>query len=203
MGDLLHPILFYPGDQVRLTEKPQHEPDSFDLSLVREVREVFLGKEELAPGGIPRYQVYEADAEYEARKRLEESKPRLMFSRRVERREWNRAGENLQLVSRGNVWALYNDPSKLSFVDDQQESEFWATPGISRIAKSGIQTPTEAYALFEKGVGDIVGVPDYAKHAPTGSYIVFKLNDCFGQHRERVRALTKRLYEPQLEQVVA
>ncbi len=223
LGDLPHPILFYPGDLVRFKPYKEGRED-----VPRLVRSLFIGKGIFAKDDMPRYEVMEVATETEERNRKfdEENAKRPKEKRLVKNildgsHGWNTPGEELELVSRGNVWALYNDPSKLRFASDQEESNFWARDGISKVVASEPESSAQraalipvyayeldaAYNLFAARVGDVLQ-STRSKHLPAvagevAQYRVHILHECFAEHRERVRALTERLWQPQLQQSVA
>ena len=207
VGDLPHPILFYPGDKVWVKGQADFFPDD-----QHEVRSVFVGNEMFAPGGIPRYEVMETDGEQTARVREEDRKnirkppgQRVMRHYYVDRMGRNMAGDDLELAERGNVWALYNDPSKLVFESSEDELRFWTQDGISRRTFGDERQGLElVYNLFAKGHFDLVKPSDFY-NTPRGSpvwYEGFTLREYFAEHRERVRALTKRMWENNLEPAI-
>jgi hypothetical protein len=210
LGDLPHPLLFYPEDSVRFKQVPEGRAD-----VPRFVSGIWL-EEGYLHNGLPGYQVHENDDEHRARAKTEE---RFMPS--IVPFSWNMAGENLELVARGNVWALYNDPSKLSFASDNEESAFWAQTGISKLvsaldpatsdselctisAVSGL-TAEIVWQGFQAERLDLIQLYDRpgSRRDENARYRTYKLKDCFQQYRERVRALTTRLWESKLMQDAA
>lgn len=197
-GDLPHPVLFYPGDKVRLKQKPATAMDT-----EHSVDMVFLGKP-FTRDEVPRYHVAETSEEGAERKRLfnEENAKRepgqqLFPTSDLFPHGWNMAGEDLELVERGNAWALYNDPSKLSFASDEEELRFWARDGVSKrifgAERIGLASATLS---FKKSSVDVI-LPS-TLYPPSSDeperYEGHKLFDCWSGHRERVRALTSRVY---------
>lgn len=151
IGDLPHPIQFWPGDLVKLNKKTP--------SVEQSVRGASFNSE-----GALQYDVGEGSV----------------------------GGDHLDMVKRGNVWALYNDPTKLRFESDEEERSFWASEGISSRLPSGdmdfLQLAVDFFVLF----------------SPGGSRLQpRRLHDCFAQHRERVRSMTKRLYGVEPEEALA
>lgn len=186
LGNLHHPILFYPGDCV--LEKA--------LDLPRVVRSVFLEKPFTMD--LPRYDVAELDDQYAARMKVVkaewEQKPaeeRPFFHQLNNRASWNRTSEDLELISRGNVYHLYHDHSKLVFPSEAEEAEFWAQTGVSYPVSGGDYTLGNALRLFRAGKADCFSVQRLGR----SSYYPARLLDCWEPHRSRVRALTERLYQ--------
>lgn len=221
LGDLLHPILFYPDDLVRFKKKPSRE-------VTREpkrIRGVFMEKP-FTMDGRPRYEVMETDTEYAARAaKLEKenekrsSGKRLILSSLMAPDGWNTRVEDIKLVSRGNVWALYESPDSLSFESDEEESTFWARDGISKtiyprnkdttLGRMDVPDVDErslesAYQGFLIGIGDVISVSELKQHPDAPDrYHVHCLHDCFEEHRDGVRALTGRVWAHQVKQSVA
>lgn len=214
LGDLLHPALFYSDDIVR-ADDPQQRINNDE----RMVGEVLVGKEEFAPGGVPRYFVMETDAEYEARMAGLKAKSEAHKGAWVnaflhkERSGCNMPADYLALVRHGNVWALYEAPDLLSFENDEKEATFWARDGVSK-RLSGKQTEEAgdmvgamryaygyplalAYQLFESGEADLILLSNLTPPKGQPGYIIRRLHDCFGEHRPRVRALTERMWHEQ------
>lgn len=185
VGDLPNPILFYPGDTVCYKglagEQMGKDP--------RKIGSVFLGTHFTKVEGVPQYDVMETDAEKNARQ-----KSRLSPLGYISQRQGsNTPGDMLELVSRGNVWALYNDSSKLSFESDKDELEFWSLNGISKsiVSQSLFK---EAYELFVDGEVDLLRVHRFKNRGTDDLFDSRKLHACFAEHRQRVRDLTQRLY---------
>jgi hypothetical protein len=223
LGDLPHPILFYPGDIVRFLKKPDNQGTSDEP---RKVRAVFINKP-FTMDGVPRYEVMETPTEREAR--IEQfhndnkGRPegqRLVLATLPDRLGWNTTGEDIELVARGNVWALYHDPSQLSFDSDESESAFWTNRGISSrvsgsdadergtmarfISSANGRTLEDAWRLFTAGEADALEPNDLRGNLDNQpSHLMYKLHECWAEHRERVRALTQRLWEHQVKQSAA
>ena len=189
LGDLVHPVLYYPGDLVLDKETGKH----------RTVQSVFLGHP-FTLDGVPRYDVAEVDGDYEARikgvkeawsKKTPENRP---FLHHVPSRDsWNKKGGEISPVLRGNVWALYHDPSKLSFKSDEDEVEFWTQDGITYL----LPTQDQQYLALAM---DIIERREWDRPV---SYAPRRLHDCFAQHRDRVRTLTKRVLADKPTEAVA
>lgn len=221
VGELLHPVLFYPDDIVRFLKKPL---DSISDDP-REVRNVFLEKPFVEDDDVPRYEVMETHSEAAERSRKfdEENEARpeghrfLMNMARGIPSGWNVSATELVLVTRGNVWALYNDPAQVSFDSVETELAFWARGGVSHhvslsdterqqmtIADAFGHSLEEAWNFFTSEKADIIGVCEIsAKPKSPPSYTVSKLHKCWAQHRERVRALTMTVWAHQLKDSVA
>ena len=120
-------------------------------------------------------------------------------------------GDEIELVARGNVWALYCDPDKLSFDSDKDELEFWRMGGLSSsvvgskaddrgldaslmTSAFGHRSFEEAYKVFAEGEADLVCVEEFRNPGDKERYVTRKLYECFAEHRARARALTMRLY---------
>jgi len=209
LGDLPYPILFYPGDSVRLKELPEGRAD-----VPRLVSSIWLEDSHMH-GGLPGYQVHENDDEFAARKKEREFPVDIMH------KSWNMPADKLELVAHGNVWALYNKPGMMSFASDEQESAFWAQSGIStmtsaldpagadtdqRIMSSAFgQTLEQAWQGFLAERVDVINLRERAggRADETPRYMSHKLQPCFRDHRVRVRDLTKRLWENKLAQAAA
>ena len=190
VSDLLGPILFCPGDQVRFLTNDSEE--IFEIDSV-------LFDDGLTTFGIPCYEMSKTEAN-----------PRgnpLVISARVR-------GEDIAVVTRGNVWALYNDPSKLSFESDEEELVFWSHDGISqmipdvhadRLKREGrmsyfLGDPLEdSWKQFTSGEADIIVEALQINTDDPVLYNARRLHDCFAQHRERVRSVTERLFAHQFE----
>lgn len=222
VGDLPHPILYYPGDMVRFKLYKEGRENAPRL-----VRQVFVSDGLFATDGIPRYEVMETEHEARERNRKfdEENAKRpdgrkLVKSLLNDRHGWNTSHEEIELVSRGNVWALYNDPSKLTFASDEEESEFWAKDGIGKRASSKKAEARSRYALaseiaddhsleavyklFTSGEADVINRSEIARiREIPDRYVARKLHECFAEHRERVHALTQRLWAHQVKQTAA
>ena len=186
LGDLHRPVLFYQGDMVRLIK---NMPDGFG-DAPRKVTTVFVGKP-FTTDGTPRYGVSETDEEHQARvAKTDKEQEKLPWASQSPRHLYadpegrNVEGTDLELVERGNVWALYNDPSKLSFKSDEEEAEFWVRDGITYL----LPTKDQQYLALAT---DILEREEWTRPV---SYAPRRLHDCFSQHRDRVRALTKRLW---------
>lgn len=114
----------------------------------------------------------------------------------------------LTLLSRGNVYHLYNDPTKLSFTSSEDELNFWAGDGISRQVYSNrlpyfewsLETAKE---MVEKGGGDLVIASKSVVSGRDVAFKVLKLCPPFAQHRDRVRELSLGLITSNVEKDVS
>lgn len=220
LGDLPHPVLFYPDDIVRFKRKPADRL----TDDVRRVQQVFLGKP-FTMNNIPRYEVMETEAEAEERirkfheeneKRREEDR---LWSSPDGVQGWNTAGEDIELVSRSNVWALYNDSTKLAFSSQEDEAAFWGRDGIcgyvgNEVKKRVLSIPQQvlnrthglslenAYQLVVAGEADVIQ-PTFSNPSEGSRYSAKRVYDCFAQHRDHVRALTDQLWAHQVKQLSA
>lgn len=221
LGDLTYPILFYQGDTVRFKQKP-HERVSDEP---HQVGCVYIDSP-FTEENIPRYEVRETVGEAKDRQeRTAEASARLprveaLCGPTGERQSWNVTHDHIELDRRGNVWALYENPGALSFADDKQESAFWGMRGISTHAsdvgdfKGGKRrTGTtsrigvlleDAWFMFTSGAADVINPLQTLKRKdePT-EYEVRRLHDCWEVHRERVRSLTRRLWDDQVKDFAA
>lgn len=219
LGDLPHPILFYPGDTVRFVNKPE---DCLSNNL-RIVRGVFLSSP-FANDGVPRYGVGETSEEISERKgaRLREANVGRLSNKTHFHSVhvplcWNVTGTNLTLIERGNVWALYHNPDLLSFISDEGELEFWGQDGICRYVTGEIKKSTlgvtqgwldsssgltlnDALRIFDARHADIIS-PTHSNPGEPLQYSVKVLHDRWVEHRERVRALTQRLIQEWISQI--
>lgn len=213
LGDLQHEISFYPGDTVRFIRKPEKHLSDDD----RIVREVLLDKS-FTVDDIPRYLVEETRIEVDARiaafhkenqQRPEEERLSTIGLR--DHQAWPVDGDDIELIARGNVWALYSAPDELCFLSDSEEAAFWAQNGIARpVSNSDSKKPggllglnpleetlESAAALFSADDADIIIVNEILTlpglPAPPPTYSTYKLLECWSEHRDRVRALNKRL----------
>ncbi len=211
LDELPNPILFYPGDTVR------YKGDTLEKhgSEVRRVASVFLDKNFVKVEGVPMYDLFETKPERQARhETAAEDKSGSGFLRAgidMIARTNKVSGDEIELVARGNAWALYHDPSKLSFYSDKDELEFWRMGGLSSmVAGSKIDSESieaslmasafghgsfdMAYKIFVDGEADLVSAEEFKNPGDKERYRTHKLHACFAKHSERVRALTKRLY---------
>ncbi len=184
LGDLLHPVVFYPGDTV--IEKK--------TGLQRVVSDAFINKP-FVLDGVPMYGVLETDYEHTARVAEEDEKKRMMRHHYVGRKTFKMSQDELELHSHGNVWKLYNDPSALAFASDKEELEFWIGRGISKAA-GGQWTLSGCLEQFRSGKIDCF-------EDDSGMFFPYRLLDCWATHRPRVRALTEKVYQTELAGEVA
>ena len=189
LGDLRNEPVFYPDDVVSLRKD--------DLPTTsRRVSEVLLSKE-FAPGGIPRYMVRETSAEQEQRLQKESGKEPFsrILSGSLLPKSWNVAAEDLMLLQRGKVWELYHGSgAALFFGNDEEALAFWTRSGVSKILETtNLKGAQEAFA---SGESDIF-VKAKFKERPENpdEYTLYRLHDCFAQHREQVRELTRRTWK--------
>lgn len=108
--------------------------------------------------------------------------------------------EHLELCSRGRIYYLYNATHALSFQSDAEELAFWMATGITKAVYFGSQSvmpivkmsESEARKRVERGDADLTvpvrqfGRVEYAESGPS-QFKVYKLHECFGSLRERVR----------------
>jgi hypothetical protein len=200
LGDLPHPIEFWPDDVVRFREGAER-PSFFTTNAPRVVSSINIERIFLHAGAWG-YQVRETDEEHQATVNAKQPGTYGM----VTRGGANVPGERLELISRGNVWALYNDPGRLVFASFEEEYEFWSRTGIAKyaMAKNGreglLRAVTgyplpEATALYEEGHGDIVRAVPYQNRNEPVRYELLKLHECFAGHRPHVRMLAKQWEE--------
>lgn len=200
-------IRYYPDDVVRRQSDPLKERRKVVRVEVKENGEVFYC---LSQTAAAKMEYEERLAEYKKRGRIGLGLANLGLSSQTERSD----GAGLKLVARGNVYHLYEAPKKLRFTSDVEELAFWARDGVSERVSTGSGpylasknplrgefTLKEARKLVERGEGDLIvkpapsGVIWVENGADRGGHHVYKLHDCFSEHRERVRALTARLKE--------
>lgn len=123
------------------------------------------------------------------------------------------SGEDLTLISRGNVFSLYNSPEELAFDSPEDELRFWGMDGISQVVYGSGYVPTWEYPLprartmLEEGSIDLLLKVSRTKSRVLGRneqlYEVRRLHDCFAQHREHVRELSRRIEPPEEEEKTA
>ena len=215
VGDLPEAIQFWPGDQVY---KQGEQPP-----VARFVQSVRIGE-----GGIPVYALAET---VEERQRREEERSAQIRHRREEAGKRGDAtglffvglgssklvptdfhnASDLELVLRGNVYHLYNNPKDLSFPSLQYELAFWAREGISTIVYGSLDSLPrsewslgEAKRMVQDGLGDLVVLKFKSRKSvivdPVGDYKVRMLHPCFASHRDWVRKLSlDRPYPPMEE----
>ncbi len=222
LGDLPHPILFYPGDFVRFKEGKA--PGQWDGDVPRRVKEVFV-KEPLAPAGVPRYDIVENEDECQRRKdaiktKLEKEKSVTFTLSPFTSESHCATGEDLELVARGNAYWLYHDPTKLAFASDEKENEFWAarctrfvsnedaTRLLGKLERKIGGQPhlslQEAYQLCKSEDADIiVEAPPATFGRAQKRYQVMKLHSVFVENLHRVAALTDRLWAEKAKQTTA
>jgi len=221
IGDLIHPILFYSGDMVRVKKQL-----NLFSAEVHEIGGVFLG-EPFTKGGVPRYDVLESEEDAKERKRKFDAETEGMdLLQKVtigfgvsDRQGKNMAGEDLELVSRGNVWALYHDPSKLTFKSDEDENAFWSTYGICQFVSDedssrllGLPrrafdwyhlTLEQAYRLCKQEDADVIVPEVHTNRGQPVRYQAMKLYWPFVEHIQRVARLTDRLWAEKAKQTVS
>ncbi|HWB34087.1 MAG TPA: hypothetical protein VG753_02095 [Candidatus Paceibacterota bacterium] len=185
LGDLPFEMKFWDGDMVQL--KPDKRDANHFVTLTdapRKLEVLFVERT-----GSTSYWVHETKEELIARRVKDPTSFALLARATPEEGDFI-------LVERGNLWALYHDPAELKFVSDDEEFEFWMQDGIRRVPR-GKRKPPIVYEsvdqalkagedLVEFHLGDDSDDHDW--------YVGFKLHECFGVHRERVRALIKRKY---------
>ncbi len=97
----------------------------------------------------------------------------------------------LELLERGNVYWLYNDPTKLHFLSSEAELCFWEMDGLSDSIRHEDQLQfslSQAKELQQSGQGDLIVESKYSDPREK-KYNVRRIHDCFGLHRARVREL--------------
>lgn len=186
LSDLPGPVPFWSGDLVRLVAPKVAAWKGLD-ERPRLLHVGFVGPR----SGSHRffYTVYETEEERQERRT---SDPRSIPKGR---KRLHVQVDDISLHQRGNVWALYNDPSKLKFASDQEEMLFWMQEGIRRMPKSKQELPT-AYATPERALekGEELLLYRAGDDYQDELFVGYKLHECFAQHRERVRELTKRFF---------
>ncbi len=222
LGDLPHPLLFYPGDTVRFKKKPDGAGVTDDP---RKMQQIFLGKP-FTNDSFPRYEVMETESETAERIRkfdeenAERKEEHRLWSSPIRgARGWNTAGDDIELVARGNVWALYNDPTKLAFESDDAEAAFWAQDGICRYVQDEVKQGVlgihkralnstfglsleDAHRLYAGGHADVIA-STFSNPGDGPRYEAKRMHDCFAQHRARIRALTYKLWSHKVKQSAA
>jgi hypothetical protein len=215
VGDLLHPSLFYPQDTVRVNSSAVYQlSDSPRL-----VKTVFTKEPFVSEGHPPRYMVLETEEELAVRRTAAgnvtpwEARQTGLDAPKT----WTMEGSHLILVSRGNVWALYNDSTQLRFDSDDNENDFWALSGISEQAFPEVvdiaygkkvdglgEYPLEfAYHEFMANRADIISASTSSFPLQPPRYVIRCLHHCFAEHKARVRALTERLWHDQARATAA
>jgi hypothetical protein len=116
--------------------------------------------------------------------------------------------KDVALIEKGNVRHLYEEPDKLAFSSVDEEIMFWARKGISELVVLGTGTPRwewsydAAKKMVHDGEGDLIA--SVGKHRDLfllqqhGDFMVFKLHECFGTFRNRVRRLSLKAERPPL-----
>lgn len=191
-------IRYYPDDVVRRQSDSRKEQRTIThLEIEQANGEVFYYLSESAEG---------KERRMVARARAMEEEAKASFIPRLNLPQSERSdGTGLRLVSRGNVYRLYNSPEKLRFKSDEEELAFWAQSGVSRIVGyKGLLdrdrsdwTLEQAQAALAHGEGDLITKPEYLSSCidRKGDYHVHQLHDHFAMNRDRVRALMARFRE--------
>ncbi len=97
----------------------------------------------------------------------------------------------LELLERGNVYWLYNDPTKMDFLSSEAELCFWEMEGLSDFVRYEEQfqfSLGQAKQLRDSGQGELIVESKYSDPREK-KYNVRRIHDCFGLHRARVREL--------------
>ncbi len=188
-GELPQPILFYPDDVVVET--------SDLLATPRLVSKVSIGKD-----GSPLYHLAETADELRVREAAhKESKPSFFGVRFSDSGGKWVEGESLVLLERGNVRALYADPTQLQFASDQAEVNFWAGEGLSFVV--GGDDPDDysfligmslaaAVELVVAEKGDLIVRRNRPREV---LYQVRRLHERFDSFREHVRKISAEAEE--------
>lgn len=200
VGDLPYPIQFYPGDTV-------HKSNDL-LKIERLVDRVDFDAEDER---VPKYFLAETEEIKKLREKDKETAwnegkfPNPAFSV-IE----SLFDTELELVSRGNLYWLYIDASKMDFATPEDAVKFWAQDGLSyaTIVGESHREPvyecshTMALAMLGRGEGElIISLQQTSRVRFTsvhGTYRVHRLHDCFASHREYVRALSLIMEESQM-----
>lgn len=97
----------------------------------------------------------------------------------------------LELLERGNVYWLYNDPTKLNFSSLEAELCFWEMDGLSDSVSYEDQfqfSLGQAKELQRSGQGELIVESKYSDPRDK-KYSVRRIYDCFEPYRARVREL--------------
>lgn len=205
MGDLPHPILFYPGDTVCV--KGDDEVRSIasiefdehgDISYVLTERQVDREKREA-----------QNHAQREAHNK--EAKvwlDKLLPPREIPPTKKTCTASQLSLVQKGNVRRLYSGKHDFVFSSPQEEIAFWMQKGVSETVYGGYRgmvyewPEKEALKKFKKGECDIMELrpssgstvifdPDTPSSTIPYKFVLRKLLPFFKKYRRRVRALSR------------
>jgi len=201
-GDLPNPIRFYPGDVVCKTD---------DLLRAQRIVE----RVSVNDDGKLVYTLAETVDDRTAREKEDEERNQKaredghMFAGLMPSfaRTEHCSGEQLELITAGNIHWLYVDSSKMQFGSPEDEVHFWARDGLSKTVygESGMvpvwEFPFEkARQMLEAGNGDIIVRSHEFENVKivgkSGDHQVRRLHACFGEHRDRVRTLALGLETP-------
>jgi hypothetical protein len=205
VGDLPMQIDFYPGDFVRFV-CPHHTALP---NAAYEVKDVWLKDGHFNLGNEARYYVVDTEASTLARAKVRREKnnalpedQRMHILPTIFPDGWNTPRSDIELVSRGNVYWLYHDPSRLIFSSDEEEVRFWIRSGISAMNAAGV-TLKDVCKLFEQELADVIEIPRHLLQSSTIEFASYKLHKLFEVHRPRVRALTQRIWSEEFKGVIA
>lgn len=195
---LPHAIRYYPGDIVRRQSDPQKERRTITHLDIRQANGKVVYYLSESTDGKARREASRASA------MEEEAKASFMPLLNLPQSE-PCDGAGLRLVSRGNVYRLYNSPEKLRFNSDHEELVFWAQSGVSGLVCYGgllskdrsDWTLEDAQAALGRGEGDLITKPQQLQCLidRNGDYHVHLLHARFVVHRKRVQSLMARLKE--------
>ena len=193
VGELPNPIEFYPDDIVRKADDL--------LQTERVIESVDINKD-----GSLVYTLAETKNDRVARKNDHEkilNRPRKSgdwLERILPRRARTEHcfGKQLVFVKAGNVRRLYKEPTSMYFDSPSDELRFWARDGISSLyfGKGSVFqlgfSLNDARHILEAGECDIIVCTDKVSN----HHQIYKLHNCFEQHRNRVRTLAHSLKIP-------
>lgn len=205
-GDLPNPIEFYVGDIV-------HKVDD----LLRQERTVT--RVTVNDNGIPVYTLAETEesrvlrmeALEQCNQERREKGDMILWPRMSSARSEDCFGDELALVTAGNIHWLYVEPARMHFDSAEEEVYFWARDGLAeRVFSGGDMSPfshiagefslEEARRMLEDGEGDLIVRLREFKNLEiigrSGDYMARLLHPCFEQYREHVRSLALALETP-------
>jgi hypothetical protein len=214
VGDLPNPLLFYTGDEVYkkgdLLQEPRTVGEvrfSDNGETIYVLTETTESKERREAERAARIEKRKAEAADDM-SRISASMLSIMPS--FPANEPCR-GDELELISRGNIYHLYNSPEQLAFASPQSELSFWGMDGISQRVYGKEYAPTSerplktARAMVKDGKGDLFLAVSRATSRMFGRdeqlYSVRRLHDCFAGHREHVRELSLKIKPPEEEEM--
>ncbi len=211
-GDLPHPVLFYQGDKVhkksdllqetRLVSDVKFSDDGEILYILAETPEAKAIRKAERAARIEEERAQDAKDPDPLHIPMAALMPSFPYTETCR-------GEDLCLVTRGNVYYLYNEPENLSFSSNDDEMAFWSQDGISKTVYGkeswrGIWAwpLNEAQDMLRRGDGDLMVMVDRKKSRvfdESGQrFTVRRLHDCFAYHRDRIRQrkLRRRIVMP-------